>query len=374
MSDGQALYAAAAGLTLAECLFWVRAGGAAFLRAGRYWSTLLPSRLLGNARGGLGIVFPFPLGSRLFLTHPLSLSFSSRGVVNGTLEGAGGEEPPLPSRLRFLPWAEARTVTRQGALLLSGGQPFLSCPSAAQAEMLAEALAGAGDVPALPPSHFSLPEARELLALAEGAARPLRWLGSAQFLLLFLLAPLLTLWGGAHFLGWALGAAVLLDLVLAVLLFRAHARIFPTSRGERAMQAAGVALFPPMAVRSADILCRHALGAFHPLVAARLLLPEERFRRFAERTARGFAAVPRSSEEGPMGKELEEHRGRVKGEVRRFLEGEGFPWEELLAPPPPQVGTAAYCPRCHAQFTSAEGPCSDCGHPQRLPHGPINRP
>ncbi|MBI3874586.1 MAG: hypothetical protein HY300_01170 [Verrucomicrobia bacterium] len=48
--------------------------------------------------------------------------------------------------------------------------------------------------------------------------------------------------------------------------------------------------------------------------------------------------------------------------TEKFLRDEGLKPEELLAPPAPgDPGNRSYCPRCRAQFVTADGACADCG-------------
>src|SRR5262249_11094698 len=61
-------------------------------------------------------------------------------------------------------------------------------------------------------------------------------------------------------------------------------------------------------------------------------------------------------------------RSLVRVEVESCLNRWHLQPAELLQPPSATDSTClSYCPRCHAQFTSASGECSDCGGLPLLP-------
>jgi hypothetical protein len=154
---------------------------------------------------------------------------------------------------------------------------------------------------------------------------------------------------------------------ISLLFYRAHRVLHPTADEERFTRFLTMLLAPPTAVRAADLLGRNLLESFHPLAVAQVLCAPNPFREFAQ-------AVLRDSRH-PFGPPVEGHvaatlpvqtesffRQSVIARMEKLLEAAGIDPGTLLEPSAKSDRAhRSYCPRCGAQFVSAEGVCQDCG-------------
>lgn len=149
-----------------------------------------------------------------------------------------------------------------------------------------------------------------------------------------------------------------LTFLCSFLYARAHRELDPNLGSAPFQHIATVALVPMTAIRAVDLLTKELGSGLHPLAAAQALLPREAFIGYARRFH--FDAMHRD----PAAKAVpspwfDESRRQA---IESFLAANGAaPDELLLAPVKTDDTSKTYCPRCHAQFTVAEGTCRDCG-------------
>jgi len=149
-----------------------------------------------------------------------------------------------------------------------------------------------------------------------------------------------------------------LTVLCAFLYARAHRELDPNLGSAPFQHVATIALVPMTAIRAVDLLTKELGAGLHPLAAAQALLPREAFIGYARRFH--FDALHRD----PAAKAVpspwfDESRREA---IEAFLAANGAaPDALLLAPVKTDDSSKTYCPRCHAQFTVAEGTCRDCG-------------
>jgi hypothetical protein len=170
---------------------------------------------------------------------------------------------------------------------------------------------------------------------------PLRVACNSLWIFVFGLAPVIVFWRG---LAGTWPELLLLGLAFLgftlVVFWRGHRRLYPEARGERRSKTILMGVSPLGAIRAADHLSHRLLAGAHPLVAAVALCPREE----AVRLARWLYFAPDGQDP----------------DVRRYLESSDL-WDAVAAPPRlEEMGAAAFCPRCHAQYVRASGECSDC--------------
>jgi len=112
------------------------------------------------------------------------------------------------------------------------------------------------------------------------------------------------------------------------------------------------------------MLSRPLLERFHPLAIAASLCSPGQLKVLARRTVRELRhpQVGTLPAEGDAGKIRAWANAAMLREVERFAARNGMPPDQLDSTPAridPEC--RSYCPRCHAQFTRADGACSDCG-------------
>jgi len=118
-------------------------------------------------------------------------------------------------------------------------------------------------------------------------------------------------------------------------------------------------------------LSRGLLENFHPLAVARVFCDKEQFRTFARAALNEirYPGWPLCPSNEPGAADTEREWGlRVQGAVEKLLKQAGIEPDELIqAPALADENCQAYCPRCHAQFTTATGACDDCGGMPLIP-------
>jgi hypothetical protein len=276
---------------------------------------------------------------------------------------------------RFLPFDALRDIQAKGKKVAVQGEILWRAPSMSLARHVAEALAR------LTALQFSQREKAIHEFIRAGLdthaveqrwkefqqhSRKVRLLGNVLFAHLFVLAPSL-IWNLGLKLSWLglLLGLVLLTVTTAVLFHRAHKKFYPSAEDERFTHTLTVALSPANAVRACDTLSRPLFETFHPLAVAKVFLPENRFRQFAREVLLDIRhpALPvcPSDESGPRATELFA-RAALRDAAEQLLKRSGIEPGELCRPPTPADDSCqAYCPRCGAQFTTADADCVDCG-------------
>lgn len=288
---------------------------------------------------------------------------------------AGGEryDPTVirPDDLEELALAGEPALEREKVRL--GDRTVARAPTPAHARALAEQLAAAGSGDAARAARSAAPD---LGAVQAALAREAPWtvavqaLATALFLLLFGALPLVAFGGPAlqqrmDLLLPALGAAHLGTLgACAGLLRRAG---LPWR--EVAGRLLPLAVFPPYAAHPLVHLRRDAVAGRDPAAVAAALLPAPALRELSRRELVRLAA----SRAAAAGR-LAEAWGERERAWRAALAGAGVAPAEVLAPPPPAAGAAAYCPACAGQYRPGFDTCADCGLAlERWPAGAPSR-
>lgn len=348
MTDGQWLLLLFSALYAAECLRWVPGRAWVLGGPGGGWSLRRPLQhvALWGRHWVLLPVLP-PLRTHLLLeTWPCT-------PVEAGLELAAPEGTTSPV---CVPWADLKPQAEGASLHLAPGVkvPMLSEASALAWKTRLKEWA------ALPPEQRAaafLKHARQTLDVRKveqeadrtaRATRRLRLLGTLIFITCFGVLAAVYRWlgEGLAVLGIA-GGLLGLMWTQAVLFWRACGRQ-PTKVKFRAWKALAIALLPQNAMRAGDLLCGAGMVEFHPL-AARALLPEQAWLRLLRQTWK--AAV----------------HGLHPGDALRRQALEAFLKQEKIAEamleevPERQPDSAAYCPRCLAQFRQVDAVCKDCG-------------
>ena len=381
MSEVQLLFLVLALLYGWECAVWLRRGTVAFgTWLGRAWRLQHPGTLAGNQRGGFILAAPLPPLGSLLTTNQFPLSLSPEGALVWVSTNINPGWRPAQSG-RFLRFEDMRETRAHGRKVLVNGEMLLSSSSLGLARWLAENLQR---IAKLKPSQRETAIAELLHASLDCRnvekrwqefqehARPLGLLSNALFFYIFGFAPAL-IWQLGLGLSWLGLLAGLLALTTATATFfsRAHRALFPRAEDERFTQTITVLLAPTTAMRAGDVLSRPLLETFHPLAVAQVLLPAEAFREFARRVVLDLEhpARPVCPDESPNVKATELHgRRALQSAVENCLKQGGIEPETLVrAPVPADESCRAYCPRCSAQFTTADGECSDCGGLALLP-------
>lgn len=375
MSDLQLLFLVLALLYGWECACWVRRGSVAFRTwLGGRWRAVHPGALLGNSRGGFVFVAPMPPLGNVLVGYQFPLSLSPEAALAFVATNVNpGWRPPQTGR--FVRFDNLRDTTLRGRKVFVNGDLWFKAPTAAFAQAIANHLQ---ELRRMPKDRRDAAISERVRASFDTAVierrwkefclhgRRLRWTANTLFVYLFALAPIV-IWHFGLKLSWVGLLAGLIALATATTVFfqRGHKALYPSAGDERFTQCLTTFLSPPAALRAHDTLSRPLLEMFHPLAIARVFCPAQSFRAFA----RDFLLevrhprLPVDAEGSGVAPATERHaRALLLSETEAFLARCGIEPANLARPPAPaDASCRAFCPRCHAQFTTAKGTCADCG-------------
>lgn len=185
-------------------------------------------------------------------------------------------------------------------------------------------------------ASFKKRELEERLKATLAGTRRLRAVAAAMFVLLFAIAPAVSVRFGFAQIGLLIIAAlVLANAIAATAFFRAHKRVDPKERSHRWVHAVVMLVSTPAAIRSVDQVTRGALREFDPIAAAARIAGEDHPE--VRRLLRELAHPVGGAERDPR-----YDAARAAG----FTYGEATP--------------RGACPRCLAQYGEGIERCADC--------------
>jgi len=348
MTDGQRLFALFTLLYLAECLRLVPAGVRLLMAEGAHGRLRLafaPLDFAGRRLTVLPALFPAP--AYLFVA-PWQLVPCEQGLELLDEHGA-------PDGL--VPWPELKPRV-DGKVLRLTDQRRVLFHHPALAEAMADLLrtwpaqaqeAREGDFEKL--ARTSLDTGALSTHVQESAklTHRLRGLAALIFLVCFGIIPVVYRWLGDSTEVLCAGGILLgLMWTQAVLFWRAVGRLPKGSVKLRFWKTLPMLLLPQFALRAADHLLEARPLPAHPL-AAWPFLPESARLNLARQFWK--AACHPSAVSADLQQRL----------LREFWQRQEFDETRLEEVPERQPGSAAWCPRCSAQFRDAALLCQDCG-------------
>lgn len=348
MTDGQSLLTLFALLFLAECLRLVPAGVRLLIVSGSHGAlrrAFAPLDFAGRRLLVLPVLPPLPVH---VVTQPWQLLPCENGLE--VLDENGRPEA-------LIMWANVKPVADGRVLRLGEGQRVLF-HHAELASAMAEKLHAWATMKAEARERDFEKHARSTLDakalsahLAESASltRWLRGLATVISMLCFGLLPVVYRWlGDSLEILWAAGLLWVTMVCQAVVFWRVAARLQGVQVAHRFWKTLAMFLLPQFALRASDHILEARVLAAHPLAAWPSLKEEDRLK-----LARHFwkAACHSSAASTELQQRL----------LRAFWKQHEFDDEKLEEVPERQPGSAAYCPRCSAQFRDATMLCKDCG-------------
>lgn len=361
MSDLEFFYLVMAVFYLWECTHWLRDTTVAFASwAGESFRISPPFLVVSSRDGGLHLASPLSAGGTFFPVSGWPIAVSPLGAANSMGAVVRFADKPRFSAGRHRLMVDGNRFAVAGSPAHAQGiaetlNRAVATPEGERGDMILDGLKRSLDAPAV---------AARLDEFARVARLP-AIMASLLLLFLFLAGPLV-FWqiGFATSWPWLLGGAAILCITNALVFLRAHKRLHPGLEDERFAHLLMVLLFPPAGMRARDMLSRPLLEHVHPLAAARTLCRPDVFERYASRVVRELRYplvrhVSMGAEATAVWRWFDEH---TLAEVDRFVTGHHLSLDRLAAAPArADRDSRSYCPRCHAQFTRAEGRCSDCG-------------
>ncbi|MCE5228172.1 hypothetical protein LLG95_01065 [bacterium] len=383
MTDGQKLLLILGLLYLYDCLVWVPGRAVLFASAwiGRWRASFSSDFHLGNRDGGIGMLNPLPFLGGNFLSSGSPVSIAPAGVCAAVTDAFATRDAQSDSVLGYDEIAQSGT---DGKYLVLNGARFARCADEGQAASVLELVRQIIKTPADRREHrirreiaerFDKTAAAERLGRANQLARRLRWWCCALFVLIYAAAPAAALRFGVNAIVIPVAIAMLLaGWFITFLYIRAEKRLNSTPSHDRFSHVANMVLCPPAAIRAADSLTLRSMSCFHPLVVADLLLGDA-FESFALRIIRNLKHPVQAGIADPKALEIIAWHARAQlGACVNYLKEQcSIEADDLLAPPQWDGVSAAYCPRCSAQYTVESGDCIDCHGIKLIPFTPAQK-
>lgn len=371
ISEGQTLLLILILVYLSDCLIWVKRESVAFVAPWGRWRLTVPPSWLGNAHGGLLLLNPLPPSGQVFLSHLSPISISPAGVCAYNLQTLPSEARSPSQTGRFLPFNKITSASTDGAYLLVNNEKFAKCATTKQARTLATLIGELTKAStnkreqitrAWIAKQFAVDEAVVRLDQGNEIIKPIRELSVILFLFLFVVTPILvSTFGLMRLIIPVAVVMVILAVQIGILFYRAHKKLFPGDGSERLESLVKMILCPPVSIRAADILTRHLLAEYSPIVLANILTGSGE---------RQFVRAFILDLKHPLKDEVSDENASktihwIAGEqlnicMEQVNRGRYLKPEELQAPSQREENSISYCPRCRCQFVVSEVECPDC--------------
>ena len=364
MYEWALLGAVAAAFYLIECCAWITVPCRACYRHpvhGR-WRAAAAADAIGNDRGGLLPTNPFDFSGTIVQSCELPFTLNPDGVLNVAFAERDDQDP------QYVAFTDIDTVRISLDTVVINERVVIKSPSAVAATEFAALLetlrsARRRDREKLIQSaiadRISIKDIQERWAWFHGETGAVRRASIVSAAWLFAVAPVVVfLFGPLASWLFLLAGFFLCGLVTSTLYFRAHRRLFGAAASDRWVQAVAMSLFPIAALRACDRLSKELMWRFDPvaLVAA-----------FCETQASADVIRPIVFDiSRPVGAgEYPEwaacrswHHEIMRNHVSRMLRTVNC--DPLVPPPREDSAMAAFCPRCHTQYSEGRTACSAC--------------
>lgn len=380
MTDGQALVVVLLVLYLNECVHWLRSGWHALTTpSGKRWRLRSAGSRARDKGGHLVIANPLPPLGRYLQLPPLPVAISADGISRLLPVHRHADGSPAVTAWSF---EEITSVAVDGLTLRLNDTPFVVCGTQRQARYLEALVSRLIATPAAAREQavrnafkalFDSGDTRLRLEEWRELGGRLRFVGNLMLVFVFLITPLAVRRYGLEpaFIPAALGF-VLLGWSNALLFFLAHRRLLPECGGERAVHLAKMLLCPPIAIRAHDALSANLFSATPPLVLALELLDADDAAELAQDQLRQLHHPLHPHDMPALAAGICQWHHQEWRELTEHLLAQRGLLPVLLVQPPtaPDHGAHAYCPRCHAQFSTLPPECPDCPGvtPVAFPH------
>jgi hypothetical protein len=370
MTDAQTLLLILCVFYLSDCFLWIRKESLAFVSpwfAG--WHIAAINSLLGNSHGRFLLMNPLPPFGRVFLSHLAPLSISPEGVCAFNLQSLPwGRVAHSGECLRF---EDINGSSTDGAQLLINELLFAKCASSAQAKRFSQLINSAAEsdvreredlIRAFLAKQFDADGASARLRAAEGIMNPIRSMCTILFVFLFVGVPLLVTFAGLLQVLIPIGFIIFaLAIEIAIMFYRGHKTLHPEETQERFESLIKMILCPPIAIRANDLLSKHLLSQFSPIVVADLL-PGASAQQFVRSFILDLLYPLRHEVADDDSIDIMNWAAaeQLKHSVEYVSRSKYPKAEVLLARPQKTDDSVFYCPRCGCQFVSGSDSCPDC--------------
>jgi hypothetical protein len=342
----------AAGFYLLECCAWISRPCLACFRhpfTGR-WRPALAADLVGNDRGGLLMASPVSFSGAVLQSCEWPFIVDPDGLLNVAFDDRDDQEPA------YIAFTEIETIRPVLESVLINEGLVIRTPSAvaaAECAALLENLTSARRrdreklIQSAIADRVNTGKIIERLKWFHAETRTLRlasmlaaaWLFAVSPIVLFLVGPLAS-WP------FLLAGLFLCGIVTATVCFRAHQRLFHAAAADRWTHVLSMVFFPLAAFRACDRLSKDLMWRFEPIALVAALCEP-----------RTYAGAIR-----PIVFDLTRsrtwHHDLLRNQVSQMLEA--VDCDPLIAPDREDASMAAFCPRCHTQYSEGRAACGAC--------------
>jgi len=370
VTDGETLFLVLALLYLSDCLLWIRNQSVAFVAPWRRtWHTAFGNWFLGNERGSLLILNPLPIG-KIFIADLPPISLSGTGICDFNPQSLF-RLARAPRSIRECTFDQMASCRTDGFYLLINNERFARCASATQAQSLADVI---NQTRTGKPAErermirdyfarqFDLKAAAATLGSFRNRTRPLQLWCLTFFVFLFVATPILvSIFGLLRLILPLIIATVGFALIIALEFFLAHRHLYRTRPADRITDLIKIILCPPVAIRVPDLLGKHLLSSYSPVVLA-TLFPGKAVNTFIRNYLRDLQHPLAYDVTGPHAAQIVSEATATQLQLCLEYLQRNLPAEAraLQTPPARNADSAFYCPRCHGQFLASSGFCPDC--------------
>lgn len=364
MHEWALLGAVAAAFYILECCAWVGVPCWACFRhpLHRRWRATPAADLVGNDRGGLVLTSPFDVSGAVVQSCEWPFTVNPDGVVNA----APGERDDHEAE--YVAFKDIDTIRPALAAVLINERVAIKAPSAVAAAELAASLQNLKSarrrdrdkmIQTMIADRLSISSIEERWKWFHAETRTLRRACLFSTAWLFLATPIVLL-GFGPLASWPFLLAGLFacGVLTSTLCFRSHQRLFGVAASDRWVHALSMAFFPLAGFRACDRLSKELMWRFEPVaVVAAFCEPRvyaDVMRPIVFDLSRPIVAAPHADWAGCR----TWHREVLHDHVSRMLRA--VDCEPLAAPDREDVSMAAFCPRCHTQYSAGREACSAC--------------
>jgi hypothetical protein len=371
MSDGKTLLLVICLIYLSDCVLWIKNQSVAFVSPWYgQWRVALANFWIGNDKGSLMFLNPLPPLGRLFVSHLMPVSVSPTGVCafNGQALFRLGRTVQSGACVTF---DAINKASSDGVCLLINEQRFTKCATSRQAKSISDLINAAKET--TPPGRerlisayihkqFAIDEASMVLHKVHDLTKPIRSMCCFLFIFLFVASPIIVTTLGLlrTIIPVAVGM-ILFAVQISLMFYRAHKALYPREISERWENLIKMIVCPPVAIRAVDVITKHALSEYSPVVLGDLFsgsAAQQFVRRFILDLQHPLAY------EAPNATSQEIIAWAAGAQLTSCFEyltrWSSLTEEEVLAPPQRDGNSISYCPRCGGQFLVRSDGCPDC--------------
>jgi hypothetical protein len=354
----------AAAFYLLECCAWISRPCLACFRHPLTggWRAAAAADLIGNDRGGVLLTSPFDFSGAVVQSCELPFTVNPDGVLT---VAAGERDDQDPDYVAFEDIDTIRPVLETVLINERIGIKTSSAVAAAEITAFLETLKSARRrdrdklIRSAIADRLSLGSIEERWKWFHGETRVLRLACMLSTAWLFVVAPVaLVLFGPLASWLFLLAGLVLCGVVTASLCFRTHKRLFRVAASDRWVHALSMAFFPLAAFRACDRLSKDLMWRYDPIaLVAAFCQPQSCagvIRPIVFDLSRPIAAGQHADGAACRTWHHEVLRNQVS-QMLRAVDG-----DPLVAPEREDTSMAAFCPRCHTQYSEGRAACSVC--------------